>query len=362
MNREPGTPPAFRIDHVWKVYGKKAERLPRDPAALAAMGDLSKQGLFGAVVDASFDIQRGETFVIMGLSGSGKSTLLRCLCGLIPATAGSILLDGQDIIRLSNGELRNIRKFKTGMVFQNYALLPHRNVVDNIALPLEIQGEPLEKRTRRALELAQLVGLKRKESHYPHELSGGQQQRVGIARSLANDPEIWLLDEPFSALDPLIRRELQDELLRLQKLMRKTVVFITHDFDEACRLGNRIAIMRDGRIVQIGTPEELILAPASEYVAEFTKDVDRSQALTAKAIMGPRPDEAHVPQDFMHLSEDFISSSTRLSAFARRVLETGQAVAIIDENRTVVGEITPQMVIDALLPQPEPSLTQPVGV
>ncbi|RUO97762.1 ATP-binding cassette domain-containing protein [Hyphomicrobium sp.] len=344
MTRAPGTPPAFQIDRVWKIYGKGADALPREPDQLPPIESFPQIGLFGAVIDATFAINRGETFVIMGLSGSGKSTILRCLCGLIPATAGSILLDGQDIIRISDEDLRYIRKFKVGMVFQNYALLPHRNVVDNIALPLEIQGEAEGRRKRRALDLVELVGLTGKEASLPHQLSGGQQQRVGIARSLANDPEIWLLDEPFSALDPLIRRELQDELLRLQRMMKKTVVFITHDFDEAARLGNRIAIMRAGRVVQIGTPEELILSPASDYVGKFTENVDRSQVLTARAIMEPFKQAKS--------SAGEISSTAPIASFARDILKNRQPVAIVDDKRQIVGEVTPEAMLNALLPSP----------
>jgi glycine betaine/proline transport system ATP-binding protein len=352
MTRAPGTPPAFQIDHVWKVYGKGADRLSSDPSKLPPIEDFSKLGLFSAVTDATFAINRGETFVIMGLSGSGKSTILRCLCGLIPATAGSIMLDGQDIVRISEEDLRYIRKFKVGMVFQNYALLPHRNVVDNVALPLEIQGEPERIRKRRALDLIQLVGLSGKEGSLPHQLSGGQQQRVGIARSLANDPEIWLLDEPFSALDPLIRRELQDELLRLQRMMKKTIVFITHDFDEAARIGNRIAIMREGRIMQIGTPEELVLSPASEYVAKFSGDVDRSHVLTARAIMKPAK---HVPT-----AVAAIPCETPLAAFARNILESSRPVAVVDGGDHVVGEVTPDAMLNALLPQPSASRSESI--
>jgi len=342
MTRAQGTPPAFQIDHVWKIYGKGAERLPSDPTKLPAIEDFQRLGLFGAVRDATFAINRGETFVIMGLSGSGKSTILRCLCGLIPATAGSILLDGQDIVRISEEDLRYIRKYKVGMVFQNYALLPHRNVIDNIALPLEIQGEPERVRKRRALDLIQLVGLSGKENSLPHQLSGGQQQRVGIARSLANDPEIWLLDEPFSALDPLIRRELQDELLRLQRMMKKTIVFITHDFDEAARIGNRIAIMREGQVMQIGTPEEIVLSPASEYVAKFSGDVDRSHVLTARSIMKP---SNHVPTAMAA-----IPSETPLATFARSILESMRPVAVVDGGNQIVGEVTPEAMLSALLP------------
>ena len=223
----------------------------------------------------------------MGLSGSGKSTLVRCLSRLIEPTAGEVRFDGQDLRRVSDRELIEIRRHRMGMVFQNFALLPHLSVLRNVAFPLEVQGVARPEREARAREMIELVGLKGREANLPRELSGGQQQRVGIARSLAVGPAVWFLDEPFSALDPLIRREMQNEFLRLQAALHKTIVFITHDFDEAIRLADRIAIMRDGRIVQSGTAEALILAPADDYVAAFTRDAPRARILSARAIMRP---------------------------------------------------------------------------
>ena len=245
------------------------------------------------MIDASLAVSPGEIFVIMGLSGSGKSTLVRCLSRLIEPTAGEVRFDGRDLRRVSDRELIEIRRHRMGMVFQNFALLPHLSVLRNVAFPLEVQGVARPEREARAREMIELVGLKGREANLPRELSGGQQQRVGIARSLAVGPEVWFLDEPFSALDPLIRREMQNEFLRLQAALQKTIVFITHDFDEAIRLADRIAIMRDGRIVQSGTAEELILAPADPYVAAFTRDAPRARILSARAVMRPLDGAAH---------------------------------------------------------------------
>ncbi|MDH3919187.1 MAG: glycine betaine/L-proline ABC transporter ATP-binding protein, partial [Rhodospirillales bacterium] len=264
---------------VWKVFGQGAkEFLARHDTAPNA-AELTGAGLIGAVRDAGLEVGEGEIFVIMGLSGSGKSTLVRCLSRLIEPTAGAIFFEDQDLLKTSEKEMIELRRHKMGMVFQHFALLPHLTVLGNVAFPLEVQGVDRETRKRRALEVIELVGLQGREAYYPRELSGGQQQRVGIARSLAVEPEIWFLDEPFSALDPLIRREMQDEFLRLQNVLRKTIVFITHDFDEAIRLADRIAIMQDGAIIQIGTPEALVLDPATDYVAEFTKEIPRAKVL-----------------------------------------------------------------------------------
>ncbi len=270
--------------HVWKLFGPRAEQFLRSTPRPTAE-ELRRAGLIPAVVDADLGVRAGEIFVIMGLSGSGKSTLVRCLSRLIEPTAGEIFFEGRDLLRMRERQMIEIRRHKMGMVFQHFALLPHLTVLGNVAFPLEVQGVDRGTRERRAMEMIELVGLQGRENYFPRELSGGQQQRVGIARSLAVGPELWFLDEPFSALDPLIRREMQNEFLRLQGMLEKTIVFITHDFDEAVRLADRIAIMQDGRIVQIGTPEELILAPATSYVAEFTADAPRVKILTARAIM-----------------------------------------------------------------------------
>ena len=238
-----------------------------------------------ALHDVSFDVHQGETFVVMGLSGSGKSTLVRCLIRLIEPTAGRVVMDGEDILRYTEEQLTQARRQKTGMVFQYFGLLPHRTVIDNVAWGLEVQGVPREDRRARAAELLRVVGLDGWEEYHAAALSGGMQQRVGLARALVCDPDILLMDEPFSALDPLIRRDMQDELLRLQEQMQKTIIFITHDLSEATKLGSRIAIMRDGAIVQVGTPEEIMAHPADDYVADFTRDVRRSTVVTVGYVM-----------------------------------------------------------------------------
>ncbi len=279
--------------NVWKLFGAGSS------AALAALGDkpgveqLQAAGLVPAVRDASLEVREGEIFVIMGLSGSGKSTLVRCMSRLVEPTAGEVIFNGRDLLSASEPEMIEIRRHKMGMVFQHFALLPHLTVLDNVAFPLEVQGVERAKREARARDMIQLVGLAGREGAYPRQLSGGQQQRVGIARSLAVEPELWFLDEPFSALDPLIRRELQEEFMRLQSVLKKSIVFITHDFDEAIRLADRIAIMKDGAIEQVGTPEEIVLAPATPYVREFTRAVPKAKAVRVRSIMqpGPAPDD-----------------------------------------------------------------------
>ncbi|MFX0540440.1 quaternary amine ABC transporter ATP-binding protein [Roseovarius sp. S4756] len=272
--------------NVWKIYGPDADQfLSRHPAPDDVT--LRGSGMIGAVRAADVEILEGEIFVIMGLSGSGKSTLVRCLSRLVEPTGGAIEFDGEDLLAMNETQLTQLRRKKIGMVFQNFALLPHLTVLQNVAFPLEVQGVARATRETRAHEMIETVGLKGREDYFPRQLSGGQQQRVGIARSLVGEPEIWFLDEPFSALDPLIRREMQDEFLRLQGLLHKTIVFITHDFDEAIRLADRIAVMKDGRIVQTATPEELVLNPATDYVAEFTKHIPRGKVLSLGAVMAP---------------------------------------------------------------------------
>lgn len=273
--------------NVWKLFGPRgAEQLSSlgpDPARLAAAG------LVAAVRGVDIAVARGEIFVIMGLSGSGKSTLVRLMSRLIEPTAGEILFEGRNLLAASEAEMTQIRRHKMGMVFQHFALLPHLSVLDNVAFPLAVQGVPRQTREARAAEMVALVGLAGREAAYPRQLSGGQQQRVGIARSLAVEPDLWFLDEPFSALDPLIRRELQDEFLRLQARLRKTIVFITHDFDEAIRLADRIAIMKDGAVVQCGTPADLVLHPASDYVRAFTGAVPPAKVIRLGALARPGP-------------------------------------------------------------------------
>lgn len=273
---------------VWKFFGTDAERLGKAADAGTLRPDqLEGSTAVAAVRDVSLSIREGECFVIMGLSGSGKSTLVRCMSRLVEPSAGEILFDGENLLAASDRRMIEIRRRHMGMVFQNFALLPHLSVLGNVAFPLEVQGVPRARREARAMEMIALVGLSGREHFFPRELSGGQQQRVGIARSLAVEPDLWFLDEPFSALDPLIRREMQDEFMRLQSVLKKTIVFITHDFDEAIRLGDRIAIMKDGAVVQVGTPEEIVLAPATGYVSEFTRNVTRAKVVKVAALSSP---------------------------------------------------------------------------
>lgn len=276
---------------IWKVYGANPGQFfpnsDTEQTKTALADHIRAQGHIVAAGNVSFDIHEGEIFVIMGLSGSGKSTVLRCLSLLVEPTCGHVMLDGIDLLAASAKEMIEIRRHKMGMVFQNFGLLPHLNVLDNVAFPLKNQGIPRDERQKLALGVIELVGLDGRENAYPHELSGGQQQRVGIARSLAVEPEVWFLDEPFSALDPLIRNQMQDEFLRLQKQLNKTIVFVTHDFHEALKLADRICIMKDGFIVQTGAPEDIVLRPANEYVYKFTGDVPFAKVLSVGAVMGP---------------------------------------------------------------------------
>lgn len=276
--------------NVWKVYGSQPAQFFKNGGgtvenARSHADTIRAGGHIVANADVSFDVHVGEIFVIMGLSGSGKSTIVRCLSRLVEPTAGEILLDGEDLLRKTDAELINIRRHKMGMVFQSFGLMPHLSVIDNIAFPLKVQGVGQEERYAQAKRVIELVGLDGRENNFPKELSGGQQQRVGIARSLAVEPDVWFLDEPFSALDPLIRKQMQDEFLRIQSKLHKSIVFITHDFQEALRIADRMAIMRDGAIVQIGRPVDLILNPADDYVREFTCDVPWERILRAADIV-----------------------------------------------------------------------------
>jgi len=287
------SPPAIRADGVWKVFGPNPERLVGSPDADLPRGEQRKKtGCIVAVKDVTIEVWPGEVFVVMGLSGSGKSTLVRTLIRLIEPTAGKIEIAGHDVMGADRNELRNLRRHSVSMVFQHFGLLAHRRVIDNVAFGLEVQGVGKRERHGRAQEVLQLVGLEDVANQFPDQLSGGMQQRVGVARAFAANPEVMLYDEPFSALDPLIRRDMQDEVMRLQREIGKTTMFITHDLPEALRLGDRIAIMRDGAIVQLGTPEELVGSPADDYVENFTRDIPRSHVLTLRWIMrDPGPDD-----------------------------------------------------------------------
>ncbi len=333
-----GRPVKLACRGVWKLFGKGAEQfLAGQPSPNAAA--LAEAGLIGAVRDASVEVAEGETFIFMGLSGSGKSTILRCLSRLIEPTAGEVVFEGRNLLQASERELIEIRRHKMGMVFQHFALLPHLTVLENVAFPLSVQGVPRERRAARALEMVELVGLKGRESFYPRELSGGQQQRVGIARSLAVEPQIWFLDEPFSALDPLIRREMQSELMRLQSVLHKTVVFITHDFDEAIRLADRIAIMKDGEIIQIGTPEDLVTRPATAYVAEFTRDVQRAKVISAQGLMQPLTANALARS---------VDARAKVASFAADIVAAGAPFAVTGADGRPIGQVSPQAVVDLL--------------
>jgi glycine betaine/proline transport system ATP-binding protein len=290
--------PLIRASGVWKIFGRHAARVIGTPDADLPRAELRmKHDCVAAVRDVSFEVWPGEVFVVMGLSGSGKSTLVRTLIRLIEPSAGDIQIDGKDVNALSRAELLQLRRHTSSMVFQHFGLLAHRRVIDNVAFGLEVQGVAKAKRLARAAEVLELVGLEDCANQFPDQLSGGMQQRVGLARAFAVDPKVMLYDEPFSALDPLIRRDMQDEVCRLQLETGKTMVFITHDLPEALRLGDRIAIMRDGKIVQLGTPEELVGSPADDYVQNFTRDIPRSHVLTLRWIMRePQPGEEDGPQ------------------------------------------------------------------
>ncbi len=276
----------IQVKGLWKVFGDKPERALRPEYAASSRDDIQQElGLVVGLRDVSFNVSKGEVFVIMGLSGSGKSTLVRCLIRLIDATQGEIYFDGEDILGYSSDQLIEFRRQKAAMVFQHYGLLPNRRVMDNVSLGLEIQGVDKQTRHAMALEAIETVGLKGWESYYPREMSGGMQQRIGLARALAVNPEVLLMDEPFSGLDPLIRREMQDELISIETELNKTIIFITHDLDEALKLGDRIAIMRDGQIIQEGSPEEIVMLPTDDYVSEFVQDVSRAKIIQAKAVM-----------------------------------------------------------------------------
>lgn len=334
-------------NNLWKLYGPNPGGFLADNMGQPDHATVVESGYIPAVYQVDLEVRAGEILMVMGLSGSGKSTLVRCLSRLIEPTAGSILLDGQDLLAMSTKELIEVRRHKMGMVFQHFALLPHRTVVENVAFPLEVQGVDRSTRLKAAEDILDLVGLGGRGGYYPRELSGGQQQRVGIGRSLAVEPEIWFLDEPFSALDPLIRREMQDEFLRLQSELRKTIVFITHDFDEAIRLADRIAIMYEGQIVQVGTPEELITAPATDYVAAFTKDVQRDKILTVATVMAPAGAGGD-RGDRGGMGERSVASTAVLEDVAGQVLAAEAPVKVIDENGNVVGSIGRDRLISTL--------------
>ena len=325
MNKSP----KLICKNVWKLYGDNPKKFLDEHNNTPDQETIKKNGYIQAIRDASLEVYENEILVVMGLSGSGKSTLVRCMSRLVEPTIGEIFFENIDMGKLSNKELIEIRRHKMGMVFQHFALFPHRTVIENIAFPLEVQGINKKEREKSALEIIELVGLQGREDYFPKELSGGQQQRVGIGRSLAVKPELWFLDEPFSALDPLIRKEMQNEFLKIQNTLKKTIIFITHDFDEAIKLADRIIIMNEGKIVQIGSPEDLIMKPADDYVKEFTEDLPRERLLSVKSIM----DYKKNPANKVTVFED-----EKIFKILEKVLSEG-SVSVINQSNEIVGSL-----------------------
>ena len=328
----PGAIPTIAVKGLWKIFGAAEAKLQSPPADESSREFRDRTGSTIAVRDVGFDVQAGEIFVVMGLSGSGKSTLIRCLTRLIEPSFGEVLLDGEDIRKADEARLRDLRRHRFSMVFQHFGLLPHRRVIDNVAFGLEIRGESKAVRNERARAMCDLVGLGALGENYPDQLSGGQQQRVGLARALAVDPEVLLFDEPFSALDPLIRRDMQNEVIRLHHEVGKTMVFITHDLAEALKLGDHIVIMRDGAIVQSGRPEEVVGAPADEYVADFVHDVPKANVLTLRWVMRPvGPDDPLDGPEFP--SATVIRDALHVAAATEkpiRVIDAGRLMGVVD--------------------------------
>jgi glycine betaine/proline transport system ATP-binding protein len=326
--------------NVWQLFGPNVKRFMAKHNHSPTFEQITEASIIGAVRDVSFDIHESEILMIMGLSGSGKSTMLRCITQLLSPTAGEVFFDGTDLTKISKKELAEVRRNQMGMVFQHFGLLPHRTVLENIAFPLEIQGVDKETRIAKARELVELVGLAGRESYFPRELSGGQQQRVGIGRSLSVEPDVWFLDEPFSALDPLIRKEMQDEFLRLQSQLNKSIAFVTHDFDEAVRLGDRIAIMKDGLLVQIGTPEELVTEPADDYVRAFVKNAPKIKLISVGKIMGEvkETDSAIEPIDSRSVLEDV----------AQKIMLSEKDLPVANKQGQIIGSISKETFVKTL--------------
>ena len=331
----------IKCDSIYKIFGSNAKKMLESSNGNVDAKAFQEAGCIVGVNNASFEVSKGEMMVVMGLSGSGKSTLLRCISRLTDPTAGKIFIEGEDLLAMNNKELIELRRNKMGMVFQSFALLPHKTVLENIAFPLQIKGLKTQDSIKKAMDMVELVGLNGRENYFPRELSGGQQQRVGIARSLAVEPDIWFLDEPFSALDPLIRKEMQDEFLRLQGVLHKTILFITHDFDEALRLADRIAIMKDGIIEQLDTPANIVLNPATEYVRKFTEEVPREKVLKIESVMDP-------VNKSEQLSDLKVSKDVLIETVAEKILSQEKPVAVIDSNNKVVGTLHSSKVIHVL--------------
>ncbi|MGI9301459.1 MAG: quaternary amine ABC transporter ATP-binding protein [Gammaproteobacteria bacterium] len=339
-NTAPADNVKISCRNVWQLFGDGAHGFLKKHDYQPTFEQIAEAGIIGAVRDVSFDVLEREILIIMGLSGSGKSTMLRCITQLLKPTSGEVFFDGADITKVSRNELSELRRHKMGMVFQHFGLLPHRTVLENIAFPLEIQNIDRDTRIAKARELVEIVGLSGRESYFPRELSGGQQQRVGIGRSLSVEPDVWFLDEPFSALDPLIRREMQDEFMRLQTQLHKSIVFVTHDFDEAVRLGDRIAIMKDGLLVQIGTAEELVTEPADSYVKAFVENAPKAKLISVGKIMDPGHGGGG--------NVDPISSSAVLEDVAQRIMLSETDVPVANKQGEIVGSVNKEKLVKVL--------------
>ncbi len=341
---------AIQIQNVWKIFGNNSKEAldAIQNKNISKQEALEKYNSVIGVSDVSFDVNKGEIFCVMGLSGSGKSTLVRHINRLLEPTSGKILINNQDVMQFDKDNLQELRNKKIGMVFQNFALMPHRSVLDNIAMPLEIRGVSKNDRLDAANNILNIVELQGWGNKYAHELSGGMQQRVGLARALAADPEFLLMDEPFSALDPLIRRQLQTEFIKLSKQMKKTTVFITHDLDEAVRVGHRIAIMRDGAVVQIGTPEEIVVNPADEYVADFVKGISRLKVVQAKTIMKSIKD---YESKFGSLDNDneIVNENEVLSKLIETSITKDKPIVVTDKNNQKIGVISQSDLLKAVV-------------
>ncbi len=341
---------AIQIQNVWKIFGNTSNDAldAIQNKKISKQEALEKYNSVIGVSDVSFDVNKGEIFCVMGLSGSGKSTLVRHINRLLEPTSGKILINNQDVMQFNKENLQELRNKKIGMVFQNFALMPHRSVLDNIAMPLEIRGVSKNDRLDAANNILNIVELQGWGNKYAHELSGGMQQRVGLARALAADPEFLLMDEPFSALDPLIRRQLQTEFIKLSKQMKKTTVFITHDLDEAVRVGHRIAIMRDGRVVQIGTPEEIVVNPSDEYVADFVKGISRLKVVQAKTIMQPLEQYKKNFGDNFSNNEK-VNENDILSKIIETSVSKDKPIVVVNDHNTEVGIITQSDLLKAVV-------------
>ena len=334
--------------NVWKLFGPDEKRIIKNLDKNLSIKEVQeKTGHVVAVKDVSFSIEKGETFVVMGLSGSGKSTLVRCISRLIEPTAGSVKMDDIDVTKMSNKELLDLRRTKMSMVFQHFGLFPHRTVIENIAYGLEVRGNKKAERIEKSMEVLNMVGLDGWQNNYPRELSGGMQQRVGLARALAVDPEILIFDEPFSALDPLIRREMQDELLKIQEKLKKTMVFITHDFLEAIKMADHIAIMKDGEVSQVGTPEEIVANPKDQYVKDFCEDVPKYKVLSAGKVM--RKECCKEVKELFKSKSDCILDNLKIETLIDKLVDTDKIYPVICcETGELLGEIDRSIVMQSM--------------